>query len=70
MCGKTAPPSWNMIDAEMYGMIPRASTVARDSPPPTNMSYMPKNVPAPWLRTKSARTWTSTPGVAMWAPPR
>jgi len=38
MDGKTAASSWNMMLAEMYGMIPRANTVARESPPPTNMS--------------------------------
>ena len=38
MVGKTAPASWKMIEAEMYGMIPSASTVARRSPPPTNRS--------------------------------
>src|SRR3990172_2893824 len=59
-----------MMDAEIYGMIPSASIVARDRPPPTNMSYTPKRVCAPWLRTKSLNTWTLTPGVAMCAPAR
>ena len=38
MVGNTAASSWNMMLAEMYGMMPRANTVARDSAPPTNMS--------------------------------
>ena len=28
------PASWKMIEAEMYGMMPSANTVARDKPPP------------------------------------
>ena len=34
MVGMSPPPSWKMIDAEMYGMMPSANTVARDRPPP------------------------------------
>ena len=33
--GMTPPASWKMIEAEMYGMMPRAKTVARDRPPPS-----------------------------------
>ena len=31
-----------MIDAEMYGMMPRAKIVKRDSAPPENMLNMPR----------------------------
>ena len=37
-----------MIDEEMYGMIPNANTVNRDSAPPENMLNMPRMPPA-WL---------------------
>ena len=36
--GSTAPPICTKMLAEMYGMMPSANTVARDRPPPTNMS--------------------------------
>src|SRR5260370_18721823 len=51
-------------------MMPSAKTVARPKLPPANRSYKLKRVPWPWLRRKSARDWTFTPGVAMWAPMR
>ncbi len=69
MVGTTPPTSWKMIEAEMYGMMPRAKTVARDSPPPS-MSYSPKNPAAAEFRMKSERAWTLTPGAAMCAPIR
>ena len=34
----TAPAICTKIDAEMYGMMPSANTVARDSWPPTKRS--------------------------------
>ena len=37
-----------MIDAEMYGMIPSAKIVKRDSAPPENMLNMPRMPPC-WL---------------------
>src|SRR5437763_7279594 len=51
-------------------MMPSANTVARENPPPANRSYRPNRVPCPAFRRKSARAWTLTPGVAMWAPVR
>src|SRR6266496_4296206 len=51
-------------------MMPSANTVAREKPPPANRSYRLNSVPCPWFRRKSARAWTSTPGVAMCAPMR
>ncbi len=51
-------------------MMPSANTVARDSPPPTNMSYMPSS-PPPWLLLKYwVRALTSTPGTVMCEPTR
>jgi len=36
--GNTAPAICRKMEAEMYGMMPSANTVARDRPPPTNRS--------------------------------
>ena len=58
-----------MMDAEMYGMIPSASTVARDKPPPS-VSYRPKNPAAAEFLMKSESAWTLTPGATMCAPTR
>ena len=53
--GTTPPASWKMIDAEMYGMMPSAKTVARERPPP-RVSYSPKNPAAAefWMKSASA----------------
>ncbi len=45
----------------MYGMMPSAKTVARDSPPP-RVSYRPKNPAAAEFWMKSARAWHVDPG--------
>ena len=58
-----------MIDDEMYGMIPSAKIVKRDSAPPENMLNMPKMLP-PLSRKKSASTFGSIPGTGMCAPTR
>ena len=58
-----------MIDAEMYGMMPRAKMVKRRSAPPENMLNMP-SMP-PWLSWKKpASTFGSMPGTGMCAPMR
>jgi hypothetical protein len=44
-CGTTAPAIWTKMLAEMYGMMPRANTVALDSCPPVNRSYRPSSPP-------------------------
>src|SRR6478609_451821 len=52
-------------------MIPSANTVARESCPPVKRSYSPSNPPLfCWLRKKSVRARTSTPGAVMCAPIR
>jgi hypothetical protein len=68
--GITAPAICTKIDAEMYGMIPSAKTVARDSWPPTNMLYRPSNPPDPWFWKKSLIATTSTPGAVTTDPRR
>jgi hypothetical protein len=40
-----------MIDAEMYGMIPRANTEKRDSAPPENMLKSPRMPPCCELKS-------------------
>ena len=67
--GATPPASWKMIEAEMYGMMPSANTVARERPPPS-ASYRPKNPAAAEFWMKSASAVTFTPGAAMCAPIR
>ena len=67
--GTTAPSSWRMIEAEMYGMIPSANTVARENAPPTNMSYRP-NIVFAWLRNAPAKAAAFTPGVGRCSPSR
>jgi hypothetical protein len=58
-----------MIEAEMYGMMPRAKIVKRDNAPPENMLNMPRMPPCwPWKR--SASTFGSIPGTGMCAPIR
>ena len=58
-----------MIDAEMYGMIPSANTVNRDSAPPENRLNIPRIPPCcPW---NSCDSWFgSMPGTGMCAPTR
>src|SRR6476659_4873815 len=52
-------------------MIPSANTVARESCPPVKRAYSPSNPPLfCWLRKKSVRASTSTPGAVMCAPIR
>ena len=46
-----------MMDALMYGMMPRAKTESLSSPPPANMSKKPSNVPCG--RGKNARQHTA-----------
>jgi hypothetical protein len=58
-----------MIDAEMYGMMPRAKMVKRDSAPPENMLNMPR-IPPCWPEKRSASTTGSIPGTGMCAPRR
>ena len=58
-----------MIDAEMYGMMPSAKIVKRDSAPPENMLNMPRMPPCcAW--NSSASTFGSMPGTGMCAPMR
>jgi len=57
------------MDAEMYGMIPSAKTVARESPPP-RVSYSAKNPDAAEFWMNAARAGTLTPGAAICAPTR
>ena len=58
-----------MIDAEMYGMIPSAKTVKRDSAPPENM--LNKFRMPPCCPSKSACSCCGLmPGTGMCAPMR
>ena len=56
-----------MIDAEMYGMIPRANTERRRSAPPEKMSRYPNSEPADALKKAliavrvDARAWGCAP---------
>ena len=68
-CGTTTVSSCMMIDAEMYGMMPSANTVNRDSAPPENMLNMPSTPPC-WLRNRSASASGLMPGTGMCAPTR
>src|SRR5580704_1258112 len=58
-----------MIDAVMYGMMPRAKIVRRRRLPPLNRSKIPRNEPAPCWKMDS-RTRQLMPGVGMCAPMR
>ena len=58
-----------MMEAEMYGMIPRAKTDNRRSAPPEKMSRKPKSEPADDLK-KALIAAGSTPGVGMCDPSR
>ena len=44
--------------------------LARDSDPPTNRLYRPRNPPCPWFAKKSTSALTSMPGAVMCAPTR
>jgi hypothetical protein len=48
------------IDAEMYGMMPRAKIVERERLPPTNRSYSPRSPLLPWFWKKLSIAVTST----------
>jgi hypothetical protein len=58
-----------MIDAEMYGMMPSASTEKRDSAPPLNMLNRFR-MPPPWLLNSSAIWFGSIPGTGICVPMR
>ena len=58
-----------MMDAEMYGMMPRVKIENCSSAPPANMSYMPKRV-FPALAKKFWSAVRSTPGFGMKIPIR
>jgi hypothetical protein len=58
-----------MIDAEMYGMIPSAKIVKRESAPPENMLNMPRMPPC-CLLNNSLNTCASIPGTGMCEPMR
>ena len=62
--GQTTVRSCRMIDAVMYGMIPRAKIVSLEKFPPENMSTKPRIEPP--LRSNIAfRALASTPGVGI-----
>jgi hypothetical protein len=65
----TTVRSWRMIEAEMYGMMPRANTVSRRRLPPEKRSTMPRRPLCIWLK-RAARAVASMPGVGTWAPSR
>ena len=67
--GTTTVSSCMMIEAEMYGMIPSANTVKRDSAPPEKRLNIPRMPPCwPW---NSWVSWFgSMPGTGMCAPTR
>jgi hypothetical protein len=68
-CGTTTVSSCMMIDAEMYGMIPSAKTVKRDSAPPENRLNRPSTPPDCDLN--SWASWSgSMPGTGTCAPIR
>ena len=58
-----------MIDAEMYGMMPRAKIVTFARLPPENMSTRPNQFPR-FCSKKSIRDWALMPGVGTWLPTR
>src|ERR1017187_3652951 len=58
-----------MIDAVMYGMMPRAKMVSLRMLPPANMSKNPKTVPDCELKN-SCQRWMLMPGVGIWPPSR
>src|SRR5262245_24648826 len=58
-----------MMDAVMYGMMPRANTVRRRILPPANISKKPKIEPC-CEEKNSAHFWRLIPGVGIWLPRR
>ena len=67
----TAPAICTKMLAEMYGMMPSANTVARDSCAADEQvvqAEQPAAVPDCWKKSVSATT--STPGAVMCAPIR
>jgi hypothetical protein len=58
-----------MIEALMYGMMPRAKTVKRDSAPPLNMLNRFR-MPPLWLLKSCCSATGSMPGTGMCAPMR
>ncbi|CFN76999.1 Uncharacterised protein [Bordetella pertussis] len=67
--GTTTDINCMMMDAEMYGMIPRAKMEKRDSAPPENMLNRPRIPPSCW-RNRSASASGLMPGTGMWVPRR
>src|SRR5664279_873081 len=67
--GTTTVSNCRMIDAVMYGMIPKAKTVRRRMLPPANRSKKPKIDPEFELKNSSQRC-KLIPGVGMWPPRR
>ncbi len=61
--------NWKMIDAVMYGMMPRAKTVNLRRLPPENMSTRPIAEPEFWLKNCASMS-ALMPGVGMCAPRR
>ena len=62
--GTTTVSNCRMIDAVMYGMMPRAKIVRRRILPPANKSKKPKIDPAAELKNSSHRVML-IPGVGM-----
>ena len=67
--GKEWVPSCMMIEAEIYGIIPKAKTEKRDSAPPENILNMPR-MPPFCESNKSFSTTGSIPGTGTCAPIR
>src|SRR6266568_1009958 len=61
--------SCRMMEAEMYGMIPRAKIVSRLRLPPENRSRNPR-IPPPCCRKNDSSAWKLIPGTGMWPPTR
>ena len=56
-----------MIDALMYGMIPRAKIVTLDKAPPENISKKPMSAP-PFSIRNLLNSSPLIPGVGIWEP--
>src|SRR5215471_21565857 len=62
--GQTTVSSCRMMDALMYGMMPRAKMVTRDRFPPENMSYRPNIVLDTWFAIfRTAAPFTLADGI-------
>ena len=57
------------MDADMYGMIPSAKTVKRDSAPPDIRFAIPR-MPPSWPLKNCCNWFGSIPGTGMCAPIR